>query len=530
MGLRGPGARTRKAPVDHGEMPWQRPRLSRAGRIIAFMESLPVTKGILAGQNMKLLPNQKAFIKAVYGKTPRRIAIKSEPRGNGKTGLLAGLCLAHLIGPEAEQRGEVYSAAIDKKQAGLIFNEMKAIIEAVPAFDEVCNIRRFDKIIEVMHGQGVGSIYESLSADVRRAHGLSPTFWVYDEYAQTRTDELMANLQTAMGKRKRSLGVVISTQAATDHHPLSVMIDDALRGEDPDVYVQLTAAPVDADPFDEKVWRKCNPAWGRFLDKEEFRSQARRAQRVPSFTGRFLNLRLNQRVEAEDRFINATDWRACGHKIDADALRGKRCFLGLDLSSTTDLTALAAFFPDTGDLLVWFWRPADTLDEAERLDHVPYRVWIREGFMETTPGRAIDKSYVVHRLGEIAALYDVQACAYDRWGIEEVKRLIADDDIKITLTEWGQGYKDMSPALSALEKLILQGELRHPQSPPLDYCVGNAIAVSDPAGGRKLDKSKSTGRIDGLQAAAMAVGLAARTPTKKPSIYATRGALTIGVD
>lgn len=511
-------------------MPWERPRLQRAGRIVAFLETLPITKGPLAGKPMKLLPFQRHFIREVYGRKRRRIAIQSCPRGNGKTGLLAGLCLAHLIGPEAEQRGEVYSAAIDKKQAGLIFNEMKAIIEQTPWMDEICNIRRFDKIIEVMHGHGIGGIYESLSADVRRAHGLSPTFWVYDEYAQAKTEELMDNLMTAAGKRSHSLGIVISTQAATDYHPFSIMLDDALRGEDSDVFAQLIAAPADCDPFDEKVWRACNPALRKYLDVKDFRSQARRAARVPSFMGRFRNLKLNQRVQAEDRFINATDWRACGHDIDAEALRGQRCFLGLDLSSTTDLTALAAYFPETGDLLVWFWRPADTLDEAERLDHVPYRVWIREGFMETTPGRAIDKSYIVHRLGEIAAAYDVQACAYDRWGIEEVKRLAGDEDVNITLTEWGQGYKDMSPALSALEKLILQGELRHPQSPPLDFCVGNAIAVSDPAGGRKLDKSKSTGRIDGLQAVAMAVGLAARTPVKKPSVYATRGALTIGVD
>jgi phage terminase large subunit-like protein len=537
LGLRGPGARARKtgdkgAKPRRAALPWKKRGLSRVERLVAFLEYLPITKGILAGTKMKLLPNQIEFIEAVYGRADAtgrrqtRIAIKSEPRGNGKTGLIAGLCLAHLLGPEAEPRGEVYSAAIDKIQAGLIFKEMRAIIEAVPEFDERVNVQRFQKVIEVLEGDGEGSVYESLSADVRRAHGLAPSLWVYDEYAQAKTAELMDNLMTAMGKRKESLGIVISTQAATDQHPLSVMIDDALKGEDPTVYCQLTAAPADCDPLDENVWRAVNPAWGVFLDEDEFRSQARRAARVPSFMARFMNLRLNMRIEAEERFLSAPDWKACGGEIDVEGLRGARCYLGLDLSSTTDLTALTAYFPDTGHALAWFWKPADGLDEAERLDHVPYKTWVRQGFLETTPGRAIDKAFVVHRLGEIAATYDVQGLAFDRWGMAEMKRLMADEDVRLDMVDFGQGYKDMGPALNALETVVLQGTLRHPRNPVLDMCVANAIAVSDPTGARKLDKAKSNGRIDGLVALAMAVGLAARTPAKKQSVYRTRGLLT----
>ena len=531
MGLRGPGAKKRKGvePAPKRRLPWNKRGLSRVDRVLAFMEFLPITKGILAGKKMKLLPNQREFIEAIYGNVDddgRRVirtAIKSEPRGNGKTGLIAGLCLCHLIGPEAEQRGEIYSAAVDKKQASLLFNEMSAIIEAVPEFDERCNIQRFHKIIEVLDGDGKGSTYEALSADVRRGHGLAPSLWVYDEYAQVRTDELFDNLQTAQGKRKESLGIVISTQAATDQHPLSILIDDAKKGEDPTVYLQMTAAPEDADPFDEKLWQAVNPAWGIFLDEKEFRSQAERAKRAPSFLPRFMNLRLNMRVESEARFLAATDWRACAADIDIEALKGRRCYLGLDLSSTVDLTALAAFFPDTGDLLAWFWKPKDGLDEAERMDHVPYKTWVRQGFIEATPGRAIDKGFVVCRLAEIAALYDVQGVAFDRWGMKEVERIMADEGVKLPMEAWGQGFQDMAPALDAVEKLVLQGELRHPNNPVLTMCVANAIATMNPAGGRKLDKAKATGRIDGLQAAAMAIGLAARTPAPKRSVYAQRG-------
>jgi len=538
MGLRGPGARAKKnaaAKTRARKLPWEKRGLSRAERVIAFLEFLPVTKGILAGQRMKLLPNQREFIEAIYGDLDEngrrkiRLAIKSEPRGNGKTGLIAGLCLCHLLGPESEPRGEIYSAAIDKKQAALLFAEMAAIIEAVPEFDARTNIVRFHKQIEVLDGPGKGSIYEALSADVRRGHGLAPSLWVYDEFAQVKTDELFDNLQTAQGKRKESLGIVISTQAATDQHPLSILIDDALKGTDSSTYIQLTAAPEGCDPFDEELWKAVNPAWGIFLDETEFRAQAERAKRVPSFLPRFMNLRLNMRIEAEERFLAATDWRACAAEIDVEGLKGKRCFLGLDLSSTTDLTALAAFFPDTGDLLAWFWKPAEGLDEAERLDHVPYRTWVRQGFIQATPGRAIDKAFVAHRIGEIVTAYDVAGCAYDRWGMGELQRILADEGIELELIPWGQGFQDMSPALDALEKLVLQKELRHPKNPVLDMCVANAVAVMNPAGGRKLDKAKSTGRIDGLQATAMAVGLASRTPPKKQSVYRSRGVFSVDV-
>jgi len=161
-------------------LPWKKKGLSRVERVIAFLEFLPITKGILAGSKMKLLPGQRRFVEAIYGRLSKdgrrkiRIAIKSEPRGGGKTGLIAGLCLAHLLGPETEPRAECYSAAFNKLQAALIFAEMKSIIEAVPEFEARCNIQRYGKVIEVMEGDGAGGIYESLSADDRRAHGTEP--------------------------------------------------------------------------------------------------------------------------------------------------------------------------------------------------------------------------------------------------------------------------------------------------------------------------------------------------------------------
>src|SRR5262245_40295731 len=295
---------------------------------------------------MRLLSGQRRFVERVYGDVDGsgrrriKIAIKSEPRGNGKTGLLAGLALCHLLGPESEPRGEVYSAAYNKLQAALIFAEMKAIIDAVPEYWGRVNMQRYGKVIEVESGDGKGSIFESLSADDKRAHGLSATLWNHYAFAQAPNSYLLDNLKTAMGKRRESLGVIISTQAANDQHPLSQMIDDALTTKDPSVYVQLAAAPADANLFDEATWFGCNEALGKFLDLNEFKSQAASAKRMPSFRAKFQNLRLNQRIDANTQFITDPDWMECGKRVDLHELAGHACYAGLDLSTTTDMSAL----------------------------------------------------------------------------------------------------------------------------------------------------------------------------------------------
>ena len=255
-----------------------------------------------------------------------RLGILSEPRGNGKTGLLAGLMLCHLLGPESERRGECYSAGINRLQAGLIFNEMEAIIFDVEDFRQRCNVQRFRKIIEVLAGDGKGSKYEALSADARRGHGLAPSFWAFDELAQTRDRNLLDNLQTAMGKRDRSLGIIISTQAASDLHPLSELIDDGLRGADKGVLVHLTVAPSDADPFDPDVIRSVNPAFGLFLDEADVLAEAERARRMPSFESAFRNLRLNQRISPHGRnlLFTADVWNEGDEAID-EAIFTDRC-------------------------------------------------------------------------------------------------------------------------------------------------------------------------------------------------------------
>ncbi|MDP4022336.1 terminase large subunit [Methylobacterium sp. NEAU 140] len=529
MGLRGPGAGRLKAaaaalPARPRKFPWEKPGLTRAQRVIAFLEALPVSKGVKAGKKMRLLPGQRRFVEALYavdgkGRRKTRLAIRSEPRGNGKTGLVAGLCLAHLLGPESEGRGEIFSAAIDRQQAGLLFAEMEATILRVPSFAARANIVRFHKRIEVLSGPGQGSIYEALSADARRAHGLSPSLWIFDELAQVQSAELLENLRTAMGKRAESLGIVISTQAPDDDHVLSRMIDDGLSGVDPSILVDLTCVPPEADPFDLPTLLRANPAAGIFLDKRTLADELEQAKRIPAFQSRFRNLRANQRAEAdpEARLVTAGVWRMGAGPVDRASLRGCVCYGGLDLSGSRDLTALCLIFPreDGGfDALPQFWTPegalaARTAAEAER-----FKEWIAAGHMMAIPGPVIRTDWVAAEVARLAEEFDLRGIAFDRWRIAQFRQDLADTGCTVPLTEWGQGFRDMGPAVEGFAESALTGAIRHGNHPVLTAAVANAITVPDPAGNLKIDKAKGNARgpvrIDGAVALIMALALAKR--------------------
>jgi phage terminase large subunit-like protein len=539
MGLRGINAKPVKraagsAKPPRRREPWRKRGLTRVERVIVFIENLTITSGIFAGKPFRLRPWQREIIEAIYatdekGRRIKRQVLVTIPRKNGKTQLAAALALCHLVGPEAESRGQVYSAAADRAQAALILKELVAFIRADLVLSERIIIREHNKTLEDVD---TGSTYEALSSDAKKAFGLNVSFAVLDELAQWPNRKLYDALTTGGAARAEPLFVVISTQSHDKNHVMSELVQYGRRVLDgtiidPTFLPVIFVAPDDADPWAEDTWRACNPALGDFRSLDEMRTAADQARQLPAREPSFRLLYLNQPVDATARFLNAADWRACAAEIGMLGLVGQRCILGLDLSSTTDLTAISAWFPETHDLLAWFWAPADTLEEAERRDHVPYRLWARQGFLETTPGRAIDKAFVVHRLGEIIANYDVECCAADRWRLDEIARLLADAGIKLELVEHGQGWKDMAPSIDAIETAVLRRELRHPGHPVLDMCVANAAVVADPTGARKLVKERATGRIDGLVAATMAVGIAARMAPKKKSVYLTRGLISL---
>lgn len=526
MGLRGPGARAVKKlpakPKAKGKSrPWDAKGLTRAARVIAFMESLPITSGALAGTTFRLRTWQRAFIEAIYstdstGARRVRTAVLSMARKQGKTDIAARLALCHLCGPEAEPRGEVYSAANDRFQAGRIFREMVAIIEAVEWMAERVVIKRHAKELEDYGG--TGSTYAALSADVGTKHGLSPSFVVYDELGQAASRDLFDVLDTAMGARAEPLLLAISTQAARDDAPLSLLIDYGLRvqaGEIEDASFHLTfyTAPKDDDPWSEDTWRKANPALGDFRSIEDVRRMAAQARSMPSKEAAFRNLILNQRIDATDQFITRAAWSACGGPVDLHRLKGRPCFAGLDLGATRDPTALVLVFADDDggfDVLPFFWLPGDDLPDRAARDRAPYMLWRDKGHLIAPQGKTVDPKSVALKIAELHGVYAMRALAFDRWRIADLRRELDGIGCDVRLTEHGQGFKDMAPAVDRLERLIVEEKLRHGGHPFLTLNAANARATVDPAGNRKLDKQRATGRIDGIVALAMALAAAGK--------------------
>jgi phage terminase large subunit-like protein len=496
---------------------WQERRLSRAERVIAFLQTLPITKGILRGRDLRLLPNQREFIERVYRESASvRLAIHSEPRGNGKTGLVSGLALCHLLGPEAEPRGECYSAAVNRLQSSLMFEEMVAILAAVPDLRELVAIRTGGqrRHIKVVGGPGIGSHYEALSADARRGHGLAPSWWAYDELAQTRDRKLLDALITGAGKRDRTLGIILSTQADDDEHPLSQLIDDGLAGIDPSVVVDLIAAPPDADVFDEAVLRACNPALGKFLDERTIFAEARQARRLPSAETAFRNLRCNQRIAGTpDLLCTPTVWAQGNAPIDEAIFRdGRRVHGGLDLSGRLDLTGMVLACDDDAGrthLLPYAWTPEKTLALRTQRDGAPYDAWHRQGLLRTTPGLAIDYDYVAAEIMRLTDGMNLVALAFDDWRMDAMRQSLGRIGATLPLVRFVQGWKSFSPAVEAFSVAAAEGRLVHGAHPVLRWCVSNTSLVrapSAPEKNLKPEKRRVYGRIDLAVAALMALG------------------------
>jgi phage terminase large subunit-like protein len=481
-------------------------------RVLAFLRTLPIVQGLKAGERMELIEAQEQFVRGTYaereGERRIRLAALSMARGNGKSGLLAGLSLAHLLGPMSEPHGECYAAALDREQAGVLYRMTRAYIEATPWMAARVNIKDWHKEIE---DEETRSLWRALTSDARKAHGLAPSFWVADEVAQWKSRELWDNLATGMGKRANALGVTISTQAASDLHFFSEMLD---AEPSPTVYCQLHTAPKDCELDDPEAWAAANPALGHFLNADQFEDAAMRAMRSPSFAPAFRLLHLNQRVDAESRVINPGDWEANAIPFDPAELEGKRCFGGLDLGSTSDLTAFALWFPDEGKLLAWHFVPKDRVPERVEKDRVPYDRWAEAGYIITPPGRATDHLAIAKVLAEVRQAYDVQEIAFDKWRIEGLLKLLEDEGISLPLTGFQQGFVTMGPAVDAFETALFSGMLQHNSNPVLTWQASNLIVETDAAGNRKPAKNKSSDKVDGLVATIMACGLASQRTDK----------------
>ena len=513
MGLRGIGSRAKQADYVEPAHPWDAEGLSQYEQAVLFIESLPISSGVLAGQTAKLLPFQKQWLRKLFrtGKDGRRIVrtgILSVPRRNGKTWISAALVLAFLAGPFKEERGCILGCANSQKQASLLFDEVAALVHRVEWLDQRINIQSHTKTMTDLPTE---SVYKAISNKVEQTYGYSCSMYVIDEVGFFKDDKMIQALETSCGSRSQPLGLLIGTQAPNDDAVFSKKIDYCRRVEegtvkDNTVCMTLISAPEDADIFSVPTWKMYNPAiGGNYRSLEDVRAQAKKVKEIPSTEGGFRNLILNQRVSSVQGFIPQRLWKACSGSAEPTG----PAFGGLDLSFTRDLTAFVLYWPDTGAVKCWAFLPRVGLAEKSHEDGVPYLDWVRRGCLIATNGKTIDQRFVAGVIAETCRTYDVRAIGFDRWGMTALSKIIESDlgldpAADLHLVPHGQGYRDMGPAVDSLERRLIDESLRHGGNPLLTWTASNVIATQDPTGARKLDKAKSRGRIDPIVALAMA--------------------------
>lgn len=481
--------------------------MTRGERICAFVERYCLTpEGKHVGQPLKLMEFQRRFILDIYDNpkgTSR--AYLSVARKNGKSALIAGILLAHIVGPEARQNSQIISGARSRDQAALVF---KLAEKMVRLSSELSKIIRIVPSQKSLIGLPMNVEYKAMSAEAGTAHGYSPVLAILDEVGQVRgpTDAFIEAIETAQGAHEDPLLIAISTQASTDGDLFSIWLDDAKNARDPRIVSHVYSAPEDCEIMDREAWRAANPALGEFRSLRDMEDFAKQAARLPAKENTFRWLYLNQRVEGMTPFLSKSEWEANGAPPEIEP--GAPCYAGLDLSASRDLTAFVMVFPMDGVYHVAsrFFLPADGIREKSQSEKLPFDLWAKQGHLTLIDGPVIVPAVVARHVAEAAERYQLQMLAYDRWRINDFQRELDAIGAAVPMAPFGQGFRDMAPAVDKLERLVAERKLRHGNDPVMYMCAANAVVQRDAAGNRKLAKDRSIGKIDGLVALAMALG------------------------
>jgi phage terminase large subunit-like protein len=486
--------------------------LTRGELVCRFIETyLKIPEGAHVSQPIRLLLFQEIFILAIYDNPHiTRKAILSIARKNGKTALIAALLLAHLVGPESKKNSQLVSGAQSRDQASLVYKLAAKMVVQSP---DLYGIVKDTPSRKALQGLLMGTEYHALAAEGSRAQGLSPVFAILDETGQVvgPNSSFVEAIETSQGAHETPLIVYISTQAPSDADMLSLLIDDAERSGDPHTVCHVYAADDNCDLMDEEQWQFANPALGVFRSRKDLEEQLKQADRLSTKEAAARNLLLNNRIALEKLWISPKIWKANGNQPDIGVFQRYGAACGLDLSARIDLTAaVLAAKDDFGNvhLLPYIYTPLEGIEERARVDRAPYDMWVKQGLMFALPGRSVDyEQMFAHLRAELDRLNIVlNSIEYDRWRID-IARGHADAVGFGQTAEWnsvGQGYKDFSPRCEHFENLLIDHKICHGNHPLLTLAASNAIAVSDAAGSIKLDKSKTTQRIDPLVAAVMA--------------------------
>lgn len=438
-------------------------------------------------------------------------------RGNGKSTWGAGLVAYGLVGLGA-YGAQIYCAAGTRDQAGFVFRPAKAMVEAEPWFAEI-GVRTVNNAIL---WESRGNFVKALAADGNTNHGANIQLAVVDELHIVDWD-FWRVLRTACGKRRDPL-LICTTTAGWDRESVchqrytyACQVRDGIVSDIGMLPVIYEIDPVADDWKDESTWRKANPNYGISVQPDYLRKMCAEAIQLPSEENTFRQLHLGQWTEQAKRWLPMDHWQQCTGEVDAEALAGKECFAGLDLSSTTDMTALVLLFPGKDDepykAICEFWIPEAKATLREKRDRVPFGTWIRDGHVRTTPGDTIDYAFLRKRIREVSQIYELRQIAYDPWNATQIAQELQDSD-GLSMVQFRQGYASMSEPSKYLEKIVVSHELHHGNNPVLNWMASNVTVQTDPNGNiRPVKPEHGTSlRIDGIVALVMALGLAIVTP------------------
>lgn len=529
-----------------GEGPYYFDEALAARAVAFFARYLRLVEGEWAGRPFELQPWQVRIVADIFGWQRRDNGMRRYrfvriwvPRKNGKTELAAGL--AHLLAiADGEPGAQVYSHALDGAQSAIVFEKAKRMVDFSPDLS---------RIYETPTGKGIFcpalmSSFKWLSGEAFGKHGLNPHANIGDEAHVWKNGNLHTFLIQGMGARRQPLDITISTagEIKTYGHELylaskAIAADPTL---DPQTYVAIYEADPEDDWTDPKVWAKANPNLGVSLKLEFLQSECKRAQQSPRLQNDFRRYHLNQWVEQAVRWLDMKRWptntvlpedKAYWKKLPAlmAARKGKPVYAGLDLGSTSDITALVWIFPPENDsdrvtLVCRFWVPEDRVKERDS-PRTPYKRWVQEGALLTTPGNVTDYDFIEHQIIEDLTCFGLTSMGFDPWNATQVVSHLQEEGLP--LLEVRQGFASLNSGSKELERLFHSDQLEHGNHPVLQWMFGNATIRKDPAGNIKPDKERAAEKIDGVAALVTGLGVMLKPVEVSPVSYLASSDLLI---
>ncbi|HEL2551961.1 terminase large subunit [Streptococcus suis] len=510
---------------------------AKADRAVTFINNLSHTKGKWAGKRFDLLPWQEQIVRDLFGIVKEDgnrqflTAYIEIPKKNGKSELAAAIAL-YLLYADNEASAEVYGAACDRNQASIVFDVAKQMVQMSRPLEKRSKIMGATKRIVNYSNAG---FYQVLSAETGTKHGLNVSGLVFDEIHAQPNRHLYDVLTKGSGDAREQPLFFIITTAGTDRNSICYELHtkalDILNGrkKDTSFYPVVYGLSDEDDWNDEANWRRANPSLGHTIGIDRVREAYQQALDNPAEENVFKQLRLNMWTSSSVAWIPEHVYAKGNDPIQYESLKGRSCYAGLDLSSTSDITAFVLVFPPRFEeenyiVLPYFWLPEDTLELRCRRDHVLYDVWERQGYIKTTEGNVVHYGFIEKFIEDLSEIYHIKEIAYDRWNATQMVQNL--EGMGLTMVPFGQGYKDMSPPSKELYKLMMEGKIQHGGHPVLKWMGQNIVMRQDPAGNIKPDKEKSVEKIDGIVALIMGLDRCIRHQIDEGSVYDERGILS----